>query len=326
MKTLRGTALTAAVVGAVLVLGACGAGSDDDDGAAGEEYRIGVVIPPATVSYYERQISGIEAADADLENVEIEWAYHSKELPNGPDEIDGINTLLTKQVDAILMSTALPPAKPSLEKAVDEGVAVIIMDGDLTGLAPDQAPVVATDNAAAGQQAGEFIAETFGKDAKVGLLDGVPEVEPNFLRTEEARKTLEAAGVEVVGRLATGCTSDGGVKATQDLLTSHPEINVLYSACGEPILGASQVLEREGLSDQVSLVGFDAIPAEIDLIKSGKEAASVAQYPETAGYVAVEKAVEAIETGEVPASEDTPTAVVTKANADTYLDDAIPEG
>lgn len=52
----------------------------------------------------------------------------------------------------------------------------------------------------------------------------------------------------MVGRGSTDCSLDGGVTATQNLLTAHPNINFLYSGCGEGTLGAAEVLKRDNLT------------------------------------------------------------------------------
>ena len=324
---VRFVAVLALVAVTALALGACGGSSSDDDAgsSSAKTYRIGVVIPSLSSAYHARMKDGIEAAARGLPGVKLEYVYGAQTTPNAADQIQGINTALAKQVDAVLVADAFPPTEPALEKALADDVPVAFMDYDGTGLSPARAALAATDNKSAGQLAADYIARALGRGGKVGLLDGIPAVQANYDRTNESAKLLPTHGIDVVGRLSTGCTLEGGVTATQNLVTAHPDVELLYSACGPPTVGAATVLKRMGLTDDVKLVGFDASDQELRAIKAGTQLASVSQVPEQEGYYGLQMVVQTLKTGRVAASKTTPTIIVTKDNADSFLDSAIPQ-
>ena len=327
-STVRSVAALVAVVLAALGIAACGSGDDGDDGSttAGKTYRIGVVIPSMASDFHARMKSGMEAAARRLPEVKLEYFYGSQISPNAADQIQGINTAMAKQVDALVVADAFPSTRPALEKALAEDVPVVFTDYDGTGLSPSRASLAATDNRAAGQLAAEYLARVLGRGGKLGLLDGLPTFQANYDRTNESARLLPDQGIDVVGRGATSCTLDGGVTVTQNLVTAHPDVELLYSACGPPTVGAATVLKRLGLTDKVKLVGFDASRPEVRAIKAETQLASVSQLPEQEGYYGVQMALRVLETGQVQPSVTTPTVIVTKDNADTFLDGAIPKG
>jgi simple sugar transport system substrate-binding protein len=98
-------------------------------------------------------------------------------------------------------------------------------------------------------------------------------------------------------------------------LTAHPDVAVLYGACGPPIIGALQAIKAAGKAPgSILVVGFDAAPDELVAINAGDEAASVAQFPAKMGLLGIDTAVKAAKGEAVPANVDTGTEVVTKDN------------
>ena len=59
-----------------------------------------------------------------------------------------------------------------------------------------------------------------------------------------------AAEVEVVKQLPTGCAQDQGQTATEDILTSNPEVTAIYAACGPPAVGAVTAITNAGIAPE----------------------------------------------------------------------------
>ena len=77
--------------------------------------------------------------------------------------------------------------------------------------------------------------------------------------TISARKLME-----IVKELPTACAQDQGQAATEDILTSDPDVTAIYAACGPPALGAATAIGNAGIADDaIILVGFDALPEQI---------------------------------------------------------------
>ncbi len=322
MRHIRTLAMACALVALAALAAACGSSSPSGGSAsAGKvKYRIGVVFPPPSNPYYAAMWTGAQqAAKQDPSITLVQGAGFAAQNASPTQVVNTIKDLLTKQVDALVIADGLPQYEPVLKQALSRHVPVVFTDADLTSLG-SQVTTVATDNLAAGKTAGAFIAKTLGGHGKVGLLQGLPQLPPNAARTDGAKEVLAGTQVQVVAELPTQCDRAKAVAATKDMLTAHPDVQLIYAACGDPVLGAERVVVAEGKTGKVLLVGYDAQPEEIKNIEAGTEFASIAQFPGKMGRIAIEKAVEAKRTGTVPANVDTGVEIVTKANAASFTD------
>jgi simple sugar transport system substrate-binding protein len=125
--------------------------------------------------------------------------------------------------------------------------------------------------------------------------------------------TLGSAA-EVVAKTPTDCDQTKGLDAAQDILTAHPDVDAIYSACGPPLIGALEAIKSAGKEGKLITVGFDASPDEVAAIAGGTESGSVAQFPAKMGSMGLQAALDALNGEDVPATIDTGTEMVTKDN------------
>lgn len=151
---------------------------------------------------------------------------------------------------------------------------------------------------------------------KAAALDGA-------LKTAFDTATAVNPNIKIVAEGESFYTTALGLKASQDMLSAHPEINVIVSA-DQAITGAVQAVADAGLKDQVKLVGYGGGAVAFQGIKNGERFGTVMQMPATEGRLGVEHLIKAIRTG-VPQPGLDPLAslpdggVVTIENIDTFL-------
>jgi ABC-type sugar transport system substrate-binding protein len=228
-----------------------------------------------------------------------------------------IEDLVAQGVQGIAITPTSDAVIPALDKAVADGVKVVLMDNDLPSWTGKTA-VVATDNLAGGVLAGEWLAGVLESGDTLAILEGVPGVAALDARVDGMLQGLGdlASEIEIVKRLPTGCAQDQGQTATDDILTSNPDVTAIYAACGPPALGAITAISNAGLTpEDIILVGFDALPDEVAAIVAGTEDASVAQFPAKIGELGVDTVFKAVNGEDVDAFVDTGTAMVTADNA-----------
>ncbi len=90
---------------------------------------------------------------------------------------------------------------------------------------------------------------------------------------------------------------DPGYKATQDIITSNPDLAGLFAINDPGALGAYAALERAGKADQVTIIGFDGQPDGKQAIKDGEIYADPIQFPDRMGRQIV-KAIDAYFAGD----------------------------
>jgi ABC-type sugar transport system substrate-binding protein len=318
---------TLVVVVALALTGALvGCGGDDSDSntnaatdgkpSGSEPVKLGLIMK-FPVDFYLTMKSAAEKWDAATDGATVTYGT-GKNATDDQGQIDLIQSMVTQGVKGIAITPSSPAVVPALDDAVSKGVKVVLVDNDL----PDwdkKSSVVATDNRKGGVLAGEYLAKTLKKGATLAVLEGVPGVPALDDRVKGMQEGLGSSGIKVVGKAPTDCDQDKGVTAAADLLTAHPDVDAIYGACGPPVLGAIQSIDRAGRGpDDILLVGFDALPDEVKQITAGKEDASVAQFPAKMGEMGMDTLLKAVNGEDVPPTVDTGTEIVTKDNAGDF--------
>jgi ABC-type sugar transport system substrate-binding protein len=316
------------LVAVAITLAAAVAGCGDDDAdtesnaatdgkqAASEPVKL-ALITKFPVDFFLTMESAAKEWDTANDGATVTYGT-GKSATDDQGQIDLIQSMVTQGVKGIAITPSSPAVVPALDDAVSQGVKVVLLDNDL----PDwdgKASVVATDNYKGGKLAGEYLAQTLDQGATLAVLEGVPGVPALDDRVKGMEEGLGSSGIKIVGKAPTDCDQDKGVTAAADLLTANPDVDAIYGACGPPVIGAIQSIDRAGRKpDSLVLVGFDALPDEIKQIEAGKEDASVAQFPAKMGELGMDTLLKAVNGEEVPPTVDTGTEVVTKENASDF--------
>jgi ABC-type sugar transport system substrate-binding protein len=303
-----------------LLVAACG--SDDDEGSDGgqaaaetaaEPVKLGL-ITKFPVDFYLAMEDAAKEWDSGKPDVEVVYGT-GKTATDDAGQIDLIESMVSQGVKGIAITPSSPAVQPALDDAVAKGVKIVLVDNDL----PDwdgKSSVVATDNHKGGVLAGQWLASKLKEGDTLAVLEGVPGVPALDDRVSGMEEGLGDAGIKVVGKAPTDCDQDKGVSAAADLLTAHPDVTAIYGACGPPVLGAIQAIQNAGRKpDDITLVGFDALPDEVKQITAGKEDASVAQFPAKMGTLGLDTLLAATQGESVEELVDTGTEVVTSENA-----------
>jgi len=242
----------------------------------------------------------------------------AKSATDAEGEIAIIESMVTQGVKGIAITPIDASVIPALDKAVQAGVKVVLMDNDL----PDwkgKTSVVATDNLKGGQLAGQWLAKHLKAGDKVALLEGVPGVPALDARIKGMMEGLGDLKVKVAGRVTTKCQLELGTSGAEDLLTANPDLAAIYSACGAPALGAIQAIDNAKIpAGKIIVVGFDGLGDEFAAIQRGTEAATIVQFPAKIGELGVKTLVQALRGEKVPTFVDTGTDVATKENLSKF--------
>lgn len=314
MKTLR--TLAAAGAALALTLTACGSDSAGPTGGGGQ-MKLGF-ITKYNNDFFQVMNEAVNAWDDEHDDVEVITGEATSEV-----DIDGqirlIESMVSQQVEGLVIAPVGEGVQPALEAAVAAGIDVVLVDNDLPDF-DNKLSVVATDNNQGGVLAGEWIATQLEPGDTVAVLDGVPGVPALDARTNGMIKGL-GEDFEVVQKIATECAQERGVSGTEDILSAHPDVDAIYAACGPPVLGAIQALSNANVTtDDLLLVGFDALPDEAEAILAGEQDASVAQFPAKMGTMSLDALLASSNGDDVETFIDTGTEIVTSENAEQFTD------
>ena len=172
-------------------------------------------------------------------------------------QIAHIESMVTNGVQGIAITPVDPTVAAALDKAIAQGVKVVLMDNNI----PDwkgRTALATTNNYNAGKIAGEYLKTVLKSGDTLGILEGVPGVPSLDDRVNGMLEGLQGVDVKIVGRGATNCTEELGISVAEDLLTANPDLKAIYAACGPPAAGAARAIKNAGIaSDKIVLVGFD---------------------------------------------------------------------
>jgi ribose transport system substrate-binding protein len=335
----RRCALVCALIAAVLAL-AAGCGADDDktgptsSGAApAKKVKIMTFVfaPRGFNDVARAWFNGFDAAARQLGgSVDLQQKATSKlETDAGP-YLSFIKSALVQRPDGIVVVPNNAAAlKSGLEQIAAQGTKVLIMDQDVPDMT-DKVAFVGTDNKAAGKVAAQWMLEQFEAGRmpsdEVAILRSPPGISSIDDRVAGFKDALAGSELKVVSELAPACNDSADARsAMADVLTAHPKLGGVFSACDIIATGAARTLMAKG-KGAVAHVSVDASKQGVDLILQHKGIdAEVAQHLLKVGQSSVTTLAQALQGQKVPAKVDTGTDLVTEDNARSYLQKAAAE-
>jgi len=212
-------------------------------------------------------------------------------------EAELIQTYIAQKVDGIAIAPLSQDASiPNLKEATSKGIQVAITNMNLTGdpswLAGGYTSDDATNGKIVGKNAAEFIKANVKGDVNIAQVDFDDQVpEQSKARWSGFFSGLDEAGVKYnkVATVSSHVQDDALTKVT-DMLTAHPEINVIWASNDGGTIGAAMAVKQAGLAGKVYVFGYDGGDQQTSMMLSGDNIliGVVAQDPYTQGYKAVE--------------------------------------
>jgi ribose transport system substrate-binding protein len=241
--------------------------------------------------------------------------------------------LLAKGVDVLIINPKDPKAIIPVTKAASRaGVPVFIIDSGVDPSA-DFVSYIGADNVINSQLLGEYIAEEFkGREIRMAVLSGNKGNAVGLSRrgnlfyglTEAQLKLKNSASYIIKSQGWGGWNQQQGLKATEDILTAHPDINLLYAENDSMALGAVKALKERKMLDKVMVVGFDGQKEGYKAIIDGELAATALNSPRIIANTAIEAIGKYLQGRNIPDRIITPAVLVTKENVkEHYNPDSI---
>ncbi|MDZ4861283.1 MAG: substrate-binding domain-containing protein [Candidatus Hydrogenedentes bacterium] len=207
---------------------------------------------------------------------------------NGPKQVSQIETFVQQGVDALIVSPRDSAGIAStINAAAAKGVPVFTTD-----IAAHNAEVVshiASDNVLGGKLIGEYLAKLLEGQGKVAIIDNaeVASVQDRVSGFEGALKA--SPEISIVQKAPGGGVRDKAMRAAQDVLQAHPDLDAIFGINDDSALGALAAVESAGRQDSIIIVGYDGTPQARDEIRAGKALkADTVQYPGEIGRITIQ--------------------------------------
>ena len=290
--------------------------------------KIGYASPSLNAPYYQALLASIKA------NTEKNGMVFLS--ADGQDDINkqvaAVEDLITKGIDALLLNPKDPDALVGVTKmAAKAGIPVFIIDSSISPSA-DYVTTIQSNNLANGELAGEWVAKKFGKKPmKIALLSGnagnpVGRTRKQGLLqgiSEEQLRTLGYIDLNIKTQMYTDWSYAGGLKAMEDILVAHPDINLVITESDVCVLGAIKAIAQAGKTDDILIVaGADGQKEAIKYImETNFYGCTAMNSPVQIGKNAVEYAIQYLNgKRDFPKTSYTPPLLITKKNAAKYYD------
>ena len=286
-----------------------------DDVKAGKPLKIYVSYHDVSNEFAPFLKAGVEKAAADL-GVEAKFVG-----PVGADaekQIAELENLVQAGVDGLAISSVSTDAlAPVINRFLEAGIPVVTYNTDN----PDSKRLAfaGQDLVTSGYEAAKVLAELLGGKGDVIITTLDAAAQWSIDRETGARQGFaEYPDIKVLTTVNTGTEPQQIYAAVENAMLANPTVTGALSleCCSTPAIG--EYVKRNNLKDKVTVVGFDELPATLELIKDGYIAGSVSQAPERQGYEAVNMLVKFLKEGKA-ASVDTGIEVIDLKNLDKYL-------
>jgi ribose transport system substrate-binding protein len=200
-----------------------------------------------------------------------------------------IEDLIQKKVSVILINPTDSSAVANVVKeATSKGIKVVSLDRSVNGA--DVNAHIASDNAAGGKLAADFMLEKLGGKGRVVELQGIAGSSAARERGAGFDTAIGAkSGVKVVAKQPADFDRAKGLSVMENIIQGNKDIQGVFAQNDEMALGAAKAIQAAGLKN-VIVVGFDATDDAIAAVKAGNMAATVQQQPELIGQYGVQTA------------------------------------
>ena len=251
-------------------------------------------------------------------------------------QIADVEDMVTNGVKLLILNPRDPAGLvPAANAATAKGVKVVVMDSSIDTKA-NVVTQVRSSNDQNGYLVGQWLAKKMqGKPMKIILLSGDKGNEVGrdrrlgvFKGIVEGQLTNEGkSSYQVLGQGWGGWADEGGLKATEDLLTAHGDVNVVLGENDSMVLGAMKALKAANKTDVLVLAAADGQKEALAAIKEGKYGATGLNDPDLVARTAIDiglKALGGTLGADFPKLFLTTPAVITKENVDKfYRADAV---
>ena len=287
---------------------------------AADTYTLGMVAKSQGNQFFEAARAGANAAARELGakhgiTIKIDWRTPNEE--DAQKQADFVEQLVLNGADGIIISCSdAGKLTDAINKAVEQGVPVVTFSGD----APASKRMVSLgiDDFRCGEQTFEELAGLLHGEGVVAAIDG----NPNAVNLQQRAAGFRAAAkrypkIKLLDIYYHKETPLDAVAKIEQVMQANPDITGWGFLGGWPLFTDRALKWKPGT---VKCVSVDALPPELDYVRSGHVQMLLSQDVYGYGYRSVERLIERLHFKQSPAKavEDSPLTAVTPANVEAF--------
>ncbi len=261
------------------------------------------------------------ALAAEKENPEIDLSILSPDREvNVQQQIQIIDDLIIQGVDVLCVApSGAKEVAPSLDKAHEEGIKVVVFDSDSPEFT-NKVSFVGTNNVVGGGLAADYIIKRLNGKGRVAIMTGIMGHQTAMDRLNGAEeKFRKEPGIEIVAIQSANWERAIAMSVMEDILASNSDLDAIFCCNDSMAMGAAEAVIADG--GKTFIIGFDA---NMEAIRATADpdspiAGTVAQNSFNIGKYAVETAYKAYKGEHVEKKVDTGTELICVENVAQYL-------
>ena len=265
-------------------------GTGDETAASGEEYMVKPrqitdrkvklgLIPVAMNTAYTMTINGAKKQIAENgDQIELIVQAPSSNASTITEQGNIMETMIQQGVDAIALATESDESMlPYLREAAEADIPVFLFN--MTEINDQNIYYVSSigyDQEQAGYEIGKWVNDNLGDEPqKIAVLEGYAGI-VNTKRMDGFKAAIaDNSNFEIVASQTADWTREKGQSVTESILTSNPDVTILYGPYDEMVLGGLTVVKERNLLDQIAVVGYGCTKDGVAAIEAGEMQATI---------------------------------------------------
>ena len=288
--------------------------------AAGK--KVGFSVYDMQYGFFQQMEKGTKTG---VEKLGYQYILHDQKSDE-TQMISGCQDLITQGIAALIISPNKPEALPPIVKAAHAAGIPVIVD-DIGGGGSDYDALIVSDCFGGGKIAGEYALKVL-KSKKGAKKAAIIKCEPSAVfairRGEGFKSVMTKAGYTIVSELSGHSRPEEGYKIMKDVITAHPDVQVVFCENDPMGAAAAQAAVDAGRKD-ILIIGFNADEIALKAIKQGTMAATIQQFPYKMGELSAKIADQLIKKQKVKFDNAktreiyAPVKLITKDNVEEAL-------
>ncbi|MFD2131423.1 substrate-binding domain-containing protein [Pseudogracilibacillus auburnensis] len=287
--------------------------SDDTEKASNtEDMKIGLAVNTLNNPFF---VDLKDGAEATAEEQGIELVVTDSQGDPGK-QMSDVENLLQQGVDLLILNPVdSDAAGQAALLANDQGVPVITVDRQASE--GDIVTHVGFNALKSGGIAAAYLEEALGGEGKVVEIQGILGTNVGQDRSSGFNDHMEnVEGIEIIASQSANFDRGEALSVMEDILQANKEIDAVYAANDEMVMGALSAIESAGRLDEIVIIGTDAIDPAIEAIREGRLDATIAEPPFFLGREAVNAAIKTLNVEVVDDQITLENTLVTEDNVD----------
>ncbi|WP_244552643.1 sugar ABC transporter substrate-binding protein [Bradyrhizobium sp. Ghvi] len=236
-------------------------------------------LPTAMDTYYQRVLAGVkEEIDRAGGPSTIQLLVQAPKSQSATDDqVRTMEAWINERVDAIAVALYNEGAlEPLIRRATEAGIPVFLFNSPVAD-DPYYVSDIGYDQSDGGRAQAQWIVDNYKDkgEVKIAVLEGLPGPH-TAQRMKGFNEVLSKyPNLKIVAKQPAGWVRAQGLTVTENMLTAHPDVDILVALYDEMALGGLQALKARKLNGKIAIVGYENMKEANDAIKVGDFAATV---------------------------------------------------